>query len=268
MEASSSKFVVKLLPSLTDFAFLMPIVFLFGRMEGVKTLLSDCDTGWHIRTGEWILANGWVPAQDVFSFSKPGAPWYAWEWLSGIVLAKINALGGLQAVVLFSILMLSVTFTGLFLLVRRKASPVVAIPMTMLAAAASSIHWLARPHLFAVFPGSVLRGPRAGSRRPRSRGRHSDSGRLPGHHDSVDQPARRLLRRHPDDRSLRRGGDVAIAIRRRRCPGCGVAQVAILFRFRRRVPGGEPDQSLHLSPARAHGGVSPRSEERRVGKEC
>src|ERR1043166_1817319 len=151
MEASSSKFVVKLLPSLTDFAFLMPIVFLFGRMEGVKTLLSDCDTGWHIRTGEWILANGWVPAQDVFSFSKPGAPWYAWEWLSDIVLAKINALGGLQAVVLFSILILSVTFTGLFLLVRRKASPVVAIAMTMLAAAASSIHWLARPHLFTLF---------------------------------------------------------------------------------------------------------------------
>src|ERR1051325_7281137 len=151
MEASSSKFVVKLLPSLTDFAFLMPIVFLFGRMEGVKTLLSDCDTGWHIRTGEWILANGWGPAQDVFSVSEPGAPWDAWEWLSHIVLAKINALGGLQAVVLFSILMLSVTFTGLFLLVRRKASPVVAIAMTMLAAAASSIHWLARPHLFTLF---------------------------------------------------------------------------------------------------------------------
>ena len=65
---------VKFLPSLTDFAFLMPIVFLFGRMDGVKTLLGDCDTGWHIRTGEWILANHWVPLHDVFSFSKPGGP--------------------------------------------------------------------------------------------------------------------------------------------------------------------------------------------------
>ena len=100
-------FAVKLLPSLADFAFLMPIVFLFGRMDGVKTLLSDCDTGWHIRTGEWILANGWVPTRDMFSFSKPGAPWYAWEWLSDILFAKLNALGGLQAVVLFSIVLLS-----------------------------------------------------------------------------------------------------------------------------------------------------------------
>ena len=150
MEARS-QFGVKLLPSLADFAFLMPIVFLFGRMDGVKTLLSDCDTGWHIRTGEWILANGWVPTRDMFSFSKPGAPWYAWEWLSEILFARLNAIGGLQAVVMFTILLISVTFMCLFLLIRRKANPIVAIAVTMLAAAASSIHWLARPHLFTLF---------------------------------------------------------------------------------------------------------------------
>src|SRR3981081_3745465 len=73
MEARS-QFAVKLLPSLADFAFLMPIAFLFGRMNGVNTLLSDCDTGWHIRTGEWILANHQAPARDIFSFSQPGDP--------------------------------------------------------------------------------------------------------------------------------------------------------------------------------------------------
>jgi len=66
MEAQRSQFAVKLLPSLADFAFLMPIVFLFVRMEGVKTLLTDCDTGWHIRTGDWIVANHGVPAHDIF----------------------------------------------------------------------------------------------------------------------------------------------------------------------------------------------------------
>src|ERR1700682_5254214 len=148
MEARRSQFAIKFLPSLADFAFLVPIAFLFGRMDGVKTLLSDCDTGWHIRTGEWILANHRVPLQDIFSFSKPGAPWFAWEWLSDVLMAGLNALGGLEAVVLVSILMLSVTFTALFLLVRRKSSPLVAIVVTMLAAAASSIHWLGRRHLF------------------------------------------------------------------------------------------------------------------------
>jgi hypothetical protein len=77
MQAPRSQFAVKLLPSLADLAFLMPILFLFGRMDGVKTLLSDCDTGWHIRTGEWIVAHHWVPVRDIFSFSRAGRPWYA-----------------------------------------------------------------------------------------------------------------------------------------------------------------------------------------------
>jgi hypothetical protein len=148
MQAARAQFAVELLPSLTDFAFLMPLAFLFGRMNGVKTLLSDCDTGWHIRTGEWILANHQAPMRDIFSFSKPGDPWFAWEWLSDIVFARLSAWGGLQAVALFAILLITATFTGVYLLVRRKSNPVVAILVTMLAGAASSVHWLARPHLF------------------------------------------------------------------------------------------------------------------------
>src|ERR1035441_9051791 len=139
MEARS-KIVVKFLPSLADFAFLMPLLWLFGRMDGTKTLLGDCDTGWHIRTGEWILAHGWVPFRDVFSFNQPGAPWFAWEVVSDVLLAKLNAFGGLMAVVLFGALLLSITYTALFLLVRRKSNPIVALMVTMTAAAASSLH--------------------------------------------------------------------------------------------------------------------------------
>src|SRR5215472_4583114 len=95
MEANRSQFGVRLLPSLTDFAFLMPVVFLFARMDGLVTLLGDCDTGWHIRTGEWILAHHAVPARDIFSFSKPGETWYAWEWLSEIIFAWLYRHGGL-----------------------------------------------------------------------------------------------------------------------------------------------------------------------------
>lgn len=148
MDTGRPPFALKLLPSFADFAFLMPIFFLFGRMDGTKTLLGDCDTGWHIRTGEWIIANHGVPAHDIFSFSKFGAPWFAWEWLSDILFASLNSLGGLRAMVLFSVVMLAAIFTLLFRLVLRKSNPIVAIAVTMLAAAGSSIHWLARPHLF------------------------------------------------------------------------------------------------------------------------
>lgn len=148
MEAQRSQFAIKFLPSLTDFAFLMPLAFLFGRMEGVQTLLSDCDTGWHIRTGDWMAANRLIPTHDVFSFSKPNGVWFAWEWLSDLVFSGLNHVGGLRAVVLLSLLLLCVTFTLVFRLTRRRANSVVAIVVTVLAVASSSVHWLARPHLF------------------------------------------------------------------------------------------------------------------------
>jgi len=148
MEAKNSQFVVKMLPSLTDFAFLMPIFFLFGRMNGLKTLLSDCDTGWHIRTGEWILAHHGVPTHDIFSYSKPDGAWYAWEWLTDIIWAFLNSHGGLATVATVGMLLIAFTFTLLFRLVRRNSNALVAIVVTMTAAVASSVHWLARPHLF------------------------------------------------------------------------------------------------------------------------
>jgi hypothetical protein len=148
MENKGSQFAIKWLPSLTDFAFLMPIVLLFGRLGGVQTLLADCDTGWHIRTGEWIVSNHVVPTHDMFSFSKPDGVWFAWEWLSDVIFAGLNGMWGLRGIVLLSVLLLSATFTALFLLVRRRANPVTAIVVTAVAAVASSIHWLGRPHLF------------------------------------------------------------------------------------------------------------------------
>lgn len=151
MQAARSQFALKLLPSMADFAFLMPIAFLFCRMEGMKTIFSDCDTGWHIRTGEWILANHRVPTHDIFSYSKPNGAWYAWEWLSDVIWAFLRAHGGLAALGLTAILIVAFSFVLLLGLVRRHANAVVAILVTMTAAVGSSVHWLARPHLFTFF---------------------------------------------------------------------------------------------------------------------
>ena len=148
MNRPQAQFGLKFLPSLADFAFLLPIVFVFARMDGTQAMLSDGDTGWHIRTGEWILAHGCVPLTDIFSFSRPGQPWYAWEWLWDVAFALLFRQGGLALVVLASIVLLCLIFVLLFRLVCRYATPLVALPVTMTATVASSIHWLARPHLF------------------------------------------------------------------------------------------------------------------------
>jgi hypothetical protein len=148
MQTNNSKIAIKFLPSMLDFAFLMPIVFLFNRLDGMQHILADGDTGWHIRAGEWIAAHHAVPAHDIFSYSKPEGVWYAWEWLSDLLFAWLNAHGGLATVGLVAIILISTVFSLLFLLARQKSNAIVAIAITMVAAVASSIHWLARPHLF------------------------------------------------------------------------------------------------------------------------
>lgn len=149
MRDAKSNPVVRFLPSLTDVAFLLPVAFLFLVMHGASTMLGDGDTGWHVRTGEWIMRNGRIPHTDMFSFTMTGRPWFAWEWLWDVAFAWLHQRWGLTAVVIASMVVLGLTFALLFRLILRKCpNPFVALGMTALAAAGSSIHYLARPHLF------------------------------------------------------------------------------------------------------------------------
>ncbi|MFL6446377.1 MAG: hypothetical protein ACJ746_01580 [Bryobacteraceae bacterium] len=143
---------VRLLPSLTDVAFVLPILMIFSRLDGVKTLLGDGDTGWHIRTGQWILAHGTIPHKDLFSFTKPDAPWFAWEWLWDVMFGWLHLHFGMAAVVIASLLLISFISALLFrVVIRNCQNRLIAIGITFLAMAGSSIHWLARPHLFTMF---------------------------------------------------------------------------------------------------------------------
>jgi hypothetical protein len=141
--------LLRLFPSSLDLVLLMPIVFLFSRMGGMKGMLGDGDTGWHIRAGEWMLANGRVPETDMFSYTMPDKPWYAWEWLWDVGAAWLHQTWGMEAVVLASLAVISITFALLFRLARRVGgNDLIALAITLLAMATSSMHWLARPHLF------------------------------------------------------------------------------------------------------------------------
>jgi hypothetical protein len=149
MSKQTNSPALRCLPSFTDVAFVMPILLLFAKLGGLKYMLADGDTGWHLRTGEWILRNGRVPDRDIFSFTKPGEPWFAWEWLWDVIFAWLHQHWGMVAVLAASLMVISLTSALLYRLVRRKCPNVlIAIGVTFLAVAASSIHWLARPHLF------------------------------------------------------------------------------------------------------------------------
>ncbi|MBI3666412.1 MAG: hypothetical protein HY236_09355 [Acidobacteria bacterium] len=137
------------LPSLTEVVFVAVLLWLLVGGNGAQALLADGDTGWHIRTGEYILAERRFPTTDLYSFSRLGAEWFAWEWGSDVVFALAHRLAGLPGVVLLGGMAIAATSAALFrFLLWQGVNVLVAVVGTLVAAAASTMHWLARPHLF------------------------------------------------------------------------------------------------------------------------
>jgi cytochrome b subunit of formate dehydrogenase len=134
-------------PSFADVFFLVLVVMLaFSPMHGA--LLRDADIGWHIRTGEIILATGAVPRTDPFSYTRQGAPWCAWEWLYDVSISVIHRLSGMNGVVFFTAAVIALTFALLFhFVLRRSGNLLLAAALTLLAVATAQVHMLARPHV-------------------------------------------------------------------------------------------------------------------------
>ena len=146
--AQPSSFALRfLLPSVRDIIF----IFLFWSLLAgplSNRPLADADIGWHIRTGEQILATHSLPRTDPFSSTMQGQPWFAWEWLYDILLGIVHQTCGLNGVVWLCALVVAAIFALLLSqLLRRGTGLLLAVVLMLLVEAASMIHLYARPHI-------------------------------------------------------------------------------------------------------------------------
>ncbi len=116
----------------------------------VPAVLNDGDTYWHLATGAWILDHRQVPHVDVFSYSRPGAPWVAHEWLSEVFMALAWRAGGWAG-----LLILFAGALGLagWLMVRRVSASLSGLSLIVVAVLALGCiapSLLTRPHLLAL----------------------------------------------------------------------------------------------------------------------
>ena len=143
----SSRALRFLLPSVRDIIF----IFLFWSVLAgplSNRPLADADIGWHIRTGEQILAARALPRTDPFSSTMQGQPWFAWEWLYELLLGILHQACGLNGVVWLCALLVAAIFALLLSeLLRRGTGLLLAVLLMLLAEAASMIHLYARPHI-------------------------------------------------------------------------------------------------------------------------
>lgn len=135
------------LPSAADLVFVALLCTLLLTPLSVR-LLGDAGIGWHIRTGQQILATHRVPRVDTFSSTMQGKPWFAWEWLYDVIVGTLDSVCGLNGPVWFTAVVLAAVFAWLFRwLMQRGADLVFALVFWLLTISASTIHFLARPHV-------------------------------------------------------------------------------------------------------------------------
>lgn len=137
-------------PTFFDLIVIALPLWFFGMADGgTGLLLFDGDTGWHTRTGDWILQNKSFVRGDMFSFTKPGEPWFAWEWLTDVLFSYLHSALGMKGILLFGIGM-GTLYCGLIFrhMAWRGVSVFVALPLALMSFGASTVHLLARPHLW------------------------------------------------------------------------------------------------------------------------
>ena len=137
-----------LLPDLALAASLITLFYCLFLFEGYQKLFRDSDAGWHIRTGESILATGTLPRVDPYSFTRAGQPWFAWEWGADALTGAAYGAAGLGGVTFLYALAIAASvwlwfrlnwvLEGNFLIACLFAAPMLST---------ANIHWLARPHV-------------------------------------------------------------------------------------------------------------------------
>ena len=147
-----------LFPKLTGVLFIA--VFGASVMLGSRMLNTDGDLGRELTLGNLILTTHNIPVTDVLSWTKLAQPRPPYEWLADVLLAAANRLLGLDGVVVLTscIIAAAFAFVGRDALLR-SGLPLSSLLISAGAAVTSSLHWLARPHVFSfLFLALWLRG--------------------------------------------------------------------------------------------------------------
>ena len=147
MKKALSRLLLYLLPGLGDILWMGAFVGVLGL--GPRMMNIDGDLGRHLTIGSYILDQGRVPTLDLFSHTLPGQVLTPHEWLAQVIFALANRVMGLDGVVLVSGLVIATSFWLVYRQSRNLSQKVLAsVLVTVLAMAASSLHWLTRPHIF------------------------------------------------------------------------------------------------------------------------
>ncbi|MBA3496326.1 MAG: hypothetical protein H0T86_04405 [Gemmatimonadales bacterium] len=144
-------------------ALTVPLVF------SARLLNADGDLLRHLRHGEWMLRHRALLHEDMFSFTRGGDPFVAFEYGSQLLYAAAHRIGGLSGVAILASLLIAGSYALLArFLLSRRADALLTYLVSIVSAILGAVHWTARPHLFTLFAVmAMLFVLEPGERRPR-----------------------------------------------------------------------------------------------------
>lgn len=147
MNKTTSSHIKQFLPHMDALLFI--ILFLSTLTLGPRMLNIDGDLPRHLLMGKAVLENGTPPTQEIFSYPYENRSYIPHEWLAGVIYYLMFLVFGLNGVVFLAGMLIAATFGAIYSeALRNNAGKVVPFLLLMLGAIVTSIHWVARPHLF------------------------------------------------------------------------------------------------------------------------
>ncbi|MGO9243761.1 MAG: tetratricopeptide repeat protein [Verrucomicrobiia bacterium] len=118
--------------------------------------ISESDTFWHLKTGEWIISHGAVPHADPFSATVNGKEWLDWEWLFQVGIYVLYSWGGFDAIVVGKAIVVCLAGLVVFRACRRNGAGASLAAFAMMAAfVASRARLEARPDVLMLLFGAM-----------------------------------------------------------------------------------------------------------------
>lgn len=137
-----------------------------------KSPVRDADVWWHLKVGDWILANQAFPHVGIFSRTAGARPWIAYSWGYELLLSRAYAWFGLMGIAAFGILLtVGVAWVFFWMLNRLSGKFWLSWALCLVGSLAFLFNLLPRPvflsmMLFMVTLTAILEANRVGSAKP------------------------------------------------------------------------------------------------------
>ena len=111
--------------------------------------MSTVDLTYQLRAGAEMLATGTIPAQDTWTFTVAGTPWFDQQWGAQLILRLVEQLGGWTGLALVRAGLTATIVGSVFYVARRRGLDARTAALLTLAAFVVAAPALAlRPQLF------------------------------------------------------------------------------------------------------------------------